>query len=241
MGQNQSDQNLVLLDGVTKGNFQKVKEALEKGADSNTLYHGVPILNYSISQDNTEIAKLLIEHAAGIDSEDCLLKTPLNHAVYAGNVEIVQALINKHVDIDHEDSTGKSPLAVAVIKRDSAMVKLLVENGAHIRHSRVEDLVTVSNILQRTVYTDIKERHLLEYLRQHNTSLVYEEKKVITVSFLQDFKQLQEDCSICQKKDEETAAFLTCGHGFHTGCIGTWIIKNRSCPLCRKKIVFSEE
>jgi len=43
------------------------------------------------------------------------------------------------------------------------------------------------------------------------------------------------DCSICLNaiKKETGEAKLACGHLFHIGCIGRWILKNESCPCCR--------
>ena len=44
------------------------------------------------------------------------------------------------------------------------------------------------------------------------------------------------DCSICF--DEINAAggqvTLGCQHHFHLGCIGRWLLKNETCPMCRQ-------
>ena len=46
------------------------------------------------------------------------------------------------------------------------------------------------------------------------------------------------DCSICLNaiKKETGEAKLACGHLFHIGCIGRWILKNESCPCCRTEM-----
>jgi len=46
------------------------------------------------------------------------------------------------------------------------------------------------------------------------------------------------DCSICLTaiKKETGEAKLACGHLFHIGCIGRWILKNDSCPCCRSEM-----
>ena len=46
------------------------------------------------------------------------------------------------------------------------------------------------------------------------------------------------DCSICLAaiKKETGETKLACGHLFHIGCIGRWILKNDSCPCCRKEM-----
>ncbi len=42
------------------------------------------------------------------------------------------------------------------------------------------------------------------------------------------------ECSICCEDIGCARATLACSHTFHLGCIGRWILKNESCPLCRK-------
>lgn len=44
------------------------------------------------------------------------------------------------------------------------------------------------------------------------------------------------ECSICFAAIEKSVTTLSCGHHFHLGCIGRWILKNESCPLCRHEM-----
>ncbi len=43
------------------------------------------------------------------------------------------------------------------------------------------------------------------------------------------------NCSICLDDILATtgSATLSCGHHFHIGCLGRWLVKNESCPYCR--------
>ena len=43
------------------------------------------------------------------------------------------------------------------------------------------------------------------------------------------------DCSICFDEIEASKGQVTlgCQHHFHLGCIGRWILKNETCPMCR--------
>ena len=43
------------------------------------------------------------------------------------------------------------------------------------------------------------------------------------------------NCSICLDDILTTtgSATLSCGHYFHIGCLGRWLMKNDSCPYCR--------
>jgi hypothetical protein len=41
------------------------------------------------------------------------------------------------------------------------------------------------------------------------------------------------ECSICCDEIGCARATLSCNHTFHLGCIGRWILKNETCPMCR--------
>ncbi|URD87105.1 finger protein [Musa troglodytarum] len=48
------------------------------------------------------------------------------------------------------------------------------------------------------------------------------------------------DCAICLADfaDGDVVRVLPqCGHGFHTGCIDTWLRSHSSCPSCRRILV----
>mmetsp|Transcript_21594 Transcript_21594/g.65541 ORF Transcript_21594/g.65541 Transcript_21594/m.65541 type:complete len:225 (-) Transcript_21594:370-1044(-) len=47
-----------------------------------------------------------------------------------------------------------------------------------------------------------------------------------------------EQCSICRMEveDQDDLMCLPCGHAEHNDCLGEWLKRNRSCPLCLKEI-----
>lgn len=51
------------------------------------------------------------------------------------------------------------------------------------------------------------------------------------------------ECSICLDTINAGTGLYTssCGHPFHLGCIGRWILKNESCPNCRHDFVEKEK
>ncbi|KAG6596836.1 hypothetical protein SDJN03_10016, partial [Cucurbita argyrosperma subsp. sororia] len=47
------------------------------------------------------------------------------------------------------------------------------------------------------------------------------------------------NCSVCydeMKEGGEELIRIPCGHVYHKSCVLTWLQRNNSCPLCRKKI-----
>ncbi|XWS42250.1 hypothetical protein CRYUN_Cryun17cG0152100 [Craigia yunnanensis] len=48
------------------------------------------------------------------------------------------------------------------------------------------------------------------------------------------------DCAICLvefAEGDEIRVLPQCGHGFHVGCVDTWLTSNSSCPSCRQILV----
>lgn len=48
------------------------------------------------------------------------------------------------------------------------------------------------------------------------------------------------DCAICLAEyvdGDEIRVLPQCGHGFHVGCIDTWLNSHSSCPSCRQNLV----
>lgn len=51
-------------------------------------------------------------------------------------------------------------------------------------------------------------------------------------------QESQSECSICldSYRSGQEVSILACSHEYHSSCITQWMIKNRSCPMCRKDI-----
>ncbi len=42
------------------------------------------------------------------------------------------------------------------------------------------------------------------------------------------------DCAICQENGSGEIVQTDCNHSFHINCIARWVVKDDTCPLCRK-------
>ena len=65
-------------------------------------------------------------------------------------------------------------------------------------------------------------------------------KKIPRFIFQKNMKKnMESKCVICQYdfKNGDTVTKLNCGHIFHSDCVGTWLEKNKICPMCHKEIV----
>lgn len=124
--------NNSLIEEVAKGDLNKVKELLKKGADINfvseigyTALHGCSISNY------IDIAKLLISSNANIEAVVSKYGfTPLHFAAQEGNFEIVKLLVEAGANVNAKDNIGNGPLFRAGNKE--IIGKYLIDNGADI-------------------------------------------------------------------------------------------------------------
>jgi len=44
------------------------------------------------------------------------------------------------------------------------------------------------------------------------------------------------ECSICLKSIRRYKETLPCSHSFHAGCIGFWLNRAETCPMCRQPV-----
>ena len=85
-----------------------------------------------------EVAKLLIEKGADVNTTISNGFTPLYVACLNGDAELVKLLIEKGADVNPTKSDGLTPLYGACLKGHAELVKLLIEKGADVN-------VTTSN------------------------------------------------------------------------------------------------
>ncbi len=80
--------------------------------------------------DDTSIARLLLERGGRTDGLNSEIGTPLSAAAGAGRRNTVELLLDHGADIDAPDSSGETALFHACQTRKAAVVRLLLERGA---------------------------------------------------------------------------------------------------------------
>jgi len=124
-----------LVEAAGRGDVEKVKELLEKGANPNAEAKGwgvLPPLHRAARGGNTEITKLLIEKGADINAKDKDGRTPLYYAAESGHIHVVELLIEKGADPNAKDDIGWTPLHCAAWEGHTDIAKLLIEKGADV-------------------------------------------------------------------------------------------------------------
>lgn len=121
-----------LFDAVKKGDIEQVKLQLEKKANVNVRdEEDATLLHYAVSEDNVEIAKLLISHGGLVEARTKKGRTPLFWCMgmLTGGPEVARILISHGADVRAQDEEGKTPLHRAAWTGRVELADVLVENG----------------------------------------------------------------------------------------------------------------
>jgi hypothetical protein len=95
---------------------------------SDSLASSVEVSNYQESLAN--VARLLLDHGADINTRDNNGEIPLHIAVSNRYIELVRVLLEYGADVGAEDMEGRTPFSLAKERQSDEIMKLLVEHGA---------------------------------------------------------------------------------------------------------------
>jgi len=122
-----------LILAIQEQNLNKVKRALQNGADINKpdLFSWTPLMNAIIKKD-LQITQYLLKNGANTDSKDLNGETPLFKAIEKNDNKICEELIKFGAKVNIKNNEGNTPLMIAVKNGNFETVKLLTKNNADI-------------------------------------------------------------------------------------------------------------
>jgi len=126
-----------LLKYSKDGDFAKIQEAVEQGADVNTKTKiEVTPLMFACLHGNIDIVRYLIEQGADIQAKDNNDRTALMFVCETGHLDIVKYLVEQGADMRVKNKYDRTPLMTASMRGRLGVVKYLVEQGAdlHIKN-----------------------------------------------------------------------------------------------------------
>lgn len=123
-----------LMKAAWDGEKEIVEVLLAAGADVNAQAPGwgETALGQAVSRDHVEIARLLVEKGAKLESRNKQGFTPLIQAAAAGKLEMVTLLLEKKANPNAEDDVGFTPLKYAVAAGSEPVARALVAGGAKV-------------------------------------------------------------------------------------------------------------
>lgn len=126
-----------LIIGVLSGDLEKVKLALDVGANPNCFvgndYH---IIHDAVEKGNIDVLDALLTAGANINIKTWNLgHTPLHIACKLGNAVMVEALIKRGAEIDILNKQAEEPLNIAVRLGHLKCCELLIKGNADVNMS----------------------------------------------------------------------------------------------------------
>ena len=159
------DNTNILFIAVGKNDLETTKLILEHKQVKSKInikdkQFGYSVLHHAISKKYVEIAKVLIDHGASVNSiESESLESILHTACWKDcDVELVELLVkkganleskNRYFDFNGKPICGITPLFITVTKRNVLLTKLLLEHGADVNAKEGEFGTTPLHFLLR--------------------------------------------------------------------------------------------
>jgi ankyrin repeat protein len=123
-----------LFNACTSGDLANVTELLDQGVDVNWTYTPFrrTALILACKNGHVEIAKLLLNRGAEINTQDIVGCTALMAASTSGHVAIIQCLLGKAAKVNIQDGNGWTALIWAANYFQTECALLLLKKGADV-------------------------------------------------------------------------------------------------------------
>jgi ankyrin repeat protein len=122
-----------VANAIFTNNCNLLEQLLDAGDDINAVVnsYGATPLTYSIGENNTEAALILIQRGAALGKTGSGI-VPLVKAARFGNENLCRVLLDAGAGVDEIDVSHKTALFEAVNREFPAICRLLIEGGADV-------------------------------------------------------------------------------------------------------------
>lgn len=137
-----------------KGDTDRVKAQLSRGANVNHRYGGWTILMFVARAGHTEVGNILLENGADPNAKSPDGTSALTIAAEYGHADIIKLLLAKGADVNLRNNHGNTALMYGAEYGHPQVVKVLIAAGADL-NARDNDRETALIIAKRENQTEI--------------------------------------------------------------------------------------
>lgn len=118
-------------EAIRTGDTDTVEKGLpEFDVSQNDQWDGNTLLHIAARHNQSEIAQLLLDNGAGINTKNNFGNTPLHTAANHWSTEVVELLLSRGANVNAQDNDGDTPLHQAIFHLvDTEIVKMLLSKA----------------------------------------------------------------------------------------------------------------
>ena len=237
----QTPLHAVCIDEMNRANISKtvltkiaaflIKNGANLDLDAQDTSGETP-LHYACKHGYLDIAKLLIEKGANVNSKDQQNDSPLHLAVKYGRKNHIKILLKNGAEIDTKNNSSFTPLHEAIFRKKPNVVKLLLENNAD---------MNIKNGKNKSAIELAKEKGFEQILEVLMKKLIEQAEAQDVLEEGPEVKRLKlDDCAVCYGPRKDIFVFTPCGHAKTCQACSIKITymteTNSTCPVCRQKV-----
>ncbi len=161
---NENNEEISIESLIDNKDWESLKKIIEKGSTNNYIYKTVPLLSYFVSNNLTDMAKLLISRGVDIQKIDKQLAVPMFETViYNKNTELERLFLQNGIDLNYRnDKKGNaSYLDMLLAINDYNLQKEMVDiflSFEYVREYLHKDDDTLFSIIWR--WSDLSESYI---------------------------------------------------------------------------------
>ncbi|WP_421854165.1 ankyrin repeat domain-containing protein [Marinomonas sp.] len=114
---------------------------IEKGGDVHAKLGRSSTLHLALTNDQPDVAKILIKHGVNLDLQDKYGEVALMYAIKKGFFDVVDLLLNKGANINLVANNGETSLSYAIAHQNYDVARRLIDMGAKVNF-RIKDNLT---------------------------------------------------------------------------------------------------
>ena len=120
-------------------------------------YYSASALHWTLFNETSAIAELLVKKDANVNQRNSFGVTPLHMAAFRGKIDFVRFFLDHGADIDSPDHFGQTPLFCAAFGGTKAIIKLLLSKKADVNATDKNGMSLLHNAVRESKKNLVKQ------------------------------------------------------------------------------------